>query len=71
MFTREDFPKVAIYRKPKNRIAFSTDFKDGEIVEFKYFHERPNSYEEGLAFYKGENLTTNLINIKDLEEIKI
>ena len=33
-YTKEDFPKKAIYRRSKNRIYFMTDFKDGEMVEF-------------------------------------
>lgn len=71
MYNKEDFPKKAIYRKPKNRIAFLTDFKDGDEIEFYRFASRPNSWKEGLAFYKSETdkFKYKLVNIKDLEEI--
>lgn len=71
MYNKEDFPKKAIYRKPKNRIAFLTDFGDGEEIEFDRFASRPNSWKEGLAFYRSttDMFKCNLVNIKDLEEI--
>lgn len=71
MYSKEDFPKKAIYRKPKNRIAFLTDFEDGEEIEFYRFASRPNSWKEGIAFYQSVTgkFKYNLVNIKDLEEI--
>ena len=68
-YVKEDFPKKAIYRKPKNRIPFVTNFKDGEMVEFYDFIGRPNAWKEGLAYYIGEDGMFKLINIKDLEQV--
>lgn len=72
MYNKEDFPKRAIYRVPKNRIPFLTDFEDGEEIEFYRFISRPNAWKEGLAQYKSVNgkFNYNLINIKDLEKIE-
>nr|DAL45586.1 MAG TPA_asm: hypothetical protein [Caudoviricetes sp.] len=68
-YVKEDFPKKAIYRKPKNKIPFVTDFKDGEMVEFYDFIGRPNAWKEGLAYYIGKDGVFKLINIKDLERV--
>lgn len=68
-YTKEDFPKKAIYRKPKNRIPFTTDFKDSETVEFYGFIGRPNAWKEGLAYYMSEDGMFKLVNIKDLEQV--
>lgn len=70
-YRKEDFPKRAIYRKPVNRIPFSTDFKDGEVVEFYGFIDKPNAWKEGLAKYKScsGKFKCKLVNIKDLEQI--
>lgn len=71
-YKKEDFPKKAIYRKPKNRIPFLTDFEDGEEVQFMCFHSRPASLSEGYAYYESTNgdYKHNLVNIKKLEAIK-
>lgn len=71
-YKKEDFPIKAIYRKPSNRIAFITDFKNGEEIEFYRFVCRPNAWKEGVAEYRSVNNKTkyNLINIKELEEIR-
>lgn len=68
-YAKEDFPKKAIYRKPKNRIPFTTDFKDGETVEFYSFISRPNAWKEGLSYYMSEDGMFKLVNIKDLEQV--
>lgn len=68
-YKKEDFPQRAIYKKPSDRIAFITDFEDGEEVEFYRFICRPNAWKEGLAEYQSVNghWKYNLINIKDLK----
>ncbi len=70
-YKKEDFPIKAIYRKPKERIPFCTDFQDGEEIEFYRFSCRPNAWKEGLAEYQSVNgaWKYNLVNIKDLEII--
>lgn len=69
-YKKSDFPKVAKYKKPNGLIPFSTDFEDGEIVELSHFHTRPNSFKEGLAYYRGVSGKFNLINISKLEVIR-
>lgn len=54
-YKKEDFPQKAIYRQPSNVIPFITDFEDGQEVMFFGYHDRPNAFKEGLAFYKSIN----------------
>lgn len=70
-YNKEDFPTRAFYRKSSDVIPFITDFKDGEIVEFSHWCDRPNSYKEGLAWYYSKQTGHNLINIKNLEKIEV
>ena len=65
----EDFPRKARYIRHKNRIYFSTSFKDNEELTLYGFCSRPNAYKEGLALYSnGRKL--KLINIADIKPIK-
>ena len=70
-YKKEEFPKKAIYRKPKKRIPFETDFEDGQEVEFFNFLDRPNAWKDGYARYKSKcgEFKCSLINIRDLEVI--
>lgn len=68
VYTMEDFPTKAIYKRDTNRIYFTTDFKDNEEITFHSFHGRPGSYQEGLARYTNGS-KIKLINIKDIESV--
>ena len=67
-----EFPKRARYKRRKDRIYFLGDFEDGEEIEFAYFPDKPSAKAVGNAFYSGlnEKWRVNLVNIKDLEEIR-
>lgn len=64
-----DFPLKAKYKRSKNRIYFSTNFKDGEEIEFFWLCDKPSSCAKGYAYYKGDGAYTNLIHISELEAI--
>lgn len=66
-YNEEDFPKYATFKRSKDRIYFSSDFKDGEEIEFKSFPQRPNAYKEGLAIYMNGDKDRQLINIVELD----
>lgn len=65
-----DMPLKAKYKRSKNRIYFSGDFKDGEEIEFFWNCEQPNACAKGNAFYFGKSSVSNLVNISELEPIK-
>ena len=64
-----NMPLKAKYKRDSNRIYFTNDFKDGEVVSFFWICDKPTACAEGYAFYSGDSNMSNLINIKELELI--
>ena len=65
-----NFPKKAIYRRNPDRIYFSLDFADGEVVTFSNFSGKTSSTSEGYAWYFGWDCKHGrLININEIEEL--
>jgi len=66
-----DFPPKAKYkRQPTTRIYFSNDFQDNEEIEFFWNCDKPSACAIGNAYYMNNKGQSNLINIRELEEIK-
>lgn len=61
-----DFPMKARYKRFNNRIYFSTNFKDGEEIDFFWSCDKPSACALGSAFYMNKEGMSNLINIKEL-----
>jgi len=55
------------YKRDKNRIYFSDDFKDNEEIYFFWNCEKSSSCSKGNVFYKNEKGNSNLINILEIE----
>lgn len=64
-----DMPLKAKYKRSVNRLYFYGDFKDGEEVTFFWNCEKPSACAVGNAFYIGENRTSHLVNISELEPL--
>ena len=65
-----NFPKRARYKRSPDRIYFSGDFADGEIVTFSNFSGNSVSTSDGNAWYFGCDCKHGrLININEIEEL--
>jgi hypothetical protein len=64
-----NMPMKAVYKRFPNRIYFSTDFQDGEEIEFFWNCDKPSTCAIGNAFYIGKDSISRLVNIKELKVI--
>lgn len=63
-------PLKAKYIRKPNRIYFLTDPKHGEILSFYWNAEKPSSCASGLAWYRGNDGYSHLVNVDELDDIE-
>ena len=62
-----NFPETTEYIRNKNRLYFSTDFKDGEKIMFFSKCEKPSSNAAGYRLYQNEVVDIKLIHWNDIK----